>query len=109
MKVLVTGATGFVGSAVTRELLDAGHTVVGLARSEANAAALKAVGAEVHRGSLEDLQSLQAGASAADGVIHCAFVHDFANLAAATEKDRAAIHAIGEALAGSQRPLIVTS
>src|SRR4029077_17063206 len=109
MRVFVTGATGFIGSAIVRELLDAGHRVLGLAGSEAAAASLAAAGAEVHRGSLEDFESLAAGARACGGVIHTAFIHDFSNYAPAAEKDRRPIQTLVTTLAGSDRPFIVTS
>ena len=109
MRVFVTGASGFIGSAVVSELIAAGHEVLGLARSDLSAHAVQAAGAQVHRGDLDNLESLRAGAESADGVIHLAFNHDFTNYAGAAETDRRAIDGLGEALAGSDRPLVVTS
>ena len=109
MRVFVTGSTGFIGSAVVKELIAAGHQVLGLCRSDDKASALAAAGAEVLHGSLEDLGSLKAGVARSDGVIHLAFNHDFSKFAANCEHDRQIIKALGSALAGTNRPLIVTS
>jgi nucleoside-diphosphate-sugar epimerase len=109
MRVFVTGAAGFIGAAVTRELIDAGHQVIGLSRSDANAKALAAAGAEVHEGTLEDTDSLKRATEKADGVIHLAFIHDFSKFAENGQIDKRAIEAMGEVLEGSNKPFVVTS
>lgn len=109
MRVFVTGAAGFIGQAVIHDLLENGHQVLGLARNDAHAAIITKAGAQPHRGDLEDPESLKSGAKATDGVIHLAFVHDFNNFARATAIDRAAIAAMGEALAGTGKPLVIAS
>jgi nucleoside-diphosphate-sugar epimerase len=109
MRVFITGATGFIGSAVTKDLIASGHQVLGLCRSDDKAAALAATGAEVHRGSIEDLDSIKTGAARSDAVIHLAFNHDFSRYQANCDDDRRVIDALGGVLAGSKRPLLVTS
>ncbi|MDR5816991.1 SDR family oxidoreductase [Caballeronia sp. LZ033] len=109
MRIFLTGATGFIGSALVPELIAAGHRVIGMTRSNAGAQALKDAGADVHHGTLEDPSSLREGAADADAVIHTAFDHDFSRFVENCEKDKRAIAALGEALAGSDRPLVITS
>ncbi|MFM0230113.1 SDR family oxidoreductase [Paraburkholderia sediminicola] len=109
MRIFLTGATGFIGAAIVPELINAGHHVIGMTRSDAGAQALIDAGAEVHRGTLEDPESLRSGAAKADAVVHTAFDHDFSRFVENCEKDKRAIAALGSALAGSGRPLIITS
>ena len=109
MRIFVTGASGFIGSAVVAELIDAGHDVVGLARSDQAASAVQAAGAEVHRGALDDLESLRSGAGAADGVVHTAYIHDFSRMQDSARTDLLAIETLGAALEGSGRPMVITT
>ena len=109
MRVFITGAAGFIGQATTKELIAHGHEVVGLARNDANVETLKKLGAKVYRGSLEDVESLKSAAKDADGVIHLAFIHDFAKFAENGQIDKRAIEAMGDALAGTNKPFVVTS
>ena len=109
MRVFVTGATGFIGTPTAKELISAGHKVLGMARSDAGGKSLASIGADVHQGSLEDLDSLRKGASASDAVIHLGFIRDFSKFEENCEIDKHAIEALGSALAGSNRPLVVTT
>ncbi|MDP9116010.1 MAG: SDR family oxidoreductase [Actinomycetota bacterium] len=109
MRMFVTGASGWIGSAVVSELLSAGHEVIGLARSDQAAETVSALGADIHRGSLEDVGSLRAGAEQADGVVHLGYHHDFAQMAEAAQMDRRAVDTFGEVLAGTDGPLVVAS